>query len=120
MPKKSVRQALNEALKLEMRRDPNVIVMGEDVCGGAGATGEKDAWGGAFGVTKGILGKFIKGINDAMETTIAACGDVNRNVMAAPTPATSPLVDSIQKHAKEVSDALLPKTRAYHQIWVEG
>ena len=53
-----LRQALNEALKLEMRRDPNVIVMGEDVCGGAGASREKDAWGGAFGVTKGILGEF--------------------------------------------------------------
>src|ERR1700733_11566754 len=72
------------------------------------------------GVTKGNLGKFMKGINDAMATTLAACGDVNRNVMAAPTPATSPLVDEIQRHAKEVSDALLPKTRAYHQIWVEG
>ena len=62
----------------------------------------------------------MKGINDAMATTLAACGDVNRNVMAAPTPATSPLVDEIQRHAKTVSDALLPKTRAYHQIWVEG
>ncbi|HEX4121622.1 MAG TPA: NADPH-dependent assimilatory sulfite reductase hemoprotein subunit [Verrucomicrobiae bacterium] len=72
------------------------------------------------GVTKGNLGPFIKGINDAMGTTLAACGDVNRNVMAAPTPATSPLVDEIQRHAKTVSDALLPKTRAYHQIWVEG
>ena len=51
------------------------------------------------GVTKGNLGKFIKGINDAMATTLAACGDVNRNVMAAPTPATSPLVDEIQRHA---------------------
>jgi sulfite reductase (NADPH) hemoprotein beta-component len=51
---------------------------------------------------------------------LAACGDVNRNVMAAPTPATSPLVDEIQRHAQTVSDALLPKTRAYHQIWVEG
>lgn len=72
------------------------------------------------GVTKGGLGKLIKAINDAMGTTLAACGDVNRNVMAAPTPATSPLIDSIQQQAKEVSDALLPKTRAYHQIWVEG
>src|SRR4051812_1661249 len=72
------------------------------------------------GVTKGTLGPLMKTINDAMQTTLAACGDVNRNVMAAPTPATSPLVDLIQKHAKEVSDALLPKTRAYHQIWVEG
>src|SRR5579872_4004506 len=72
------------------------------------------------GVTKGGLGKFMRGINEAMATTLAACGDVNRNVMAAPTPATSPLVNEIQRHAKLVSDALLPRTRAYHQIWVEG
>lgn len=72
------------------------------------------------GVTKGSLGKFMKGLNDAMATTLAACGDVARNVMAAPTPASSPLVDEIQRHAATVSDALLPKTRAYHQIWVEG
>jgi len=72
------------------------------------------------GVTKGNLGKFMKGLNDAMATTLAACGDVNRNVMAAPTPATSPLVDEIQRQAATVSDALQPKTRAYHQIWVEG
>ena len=72
------------------------------------------------GITKGNLGKFMKGLNDAMATTLAACGDVARNVMAAPTPATSPLVDDIQHQAAIVSDALLPKTRAYHQIWVEG
>ena len=72
------------------------------------------------GITKGNLGKFMKGLNDSMATTLAACGDVNRNVTAAPTPATSPLVDEIQRHAAAVSDALLPKTRAYHQIWVEG
>jgi sulfite reductase (NADPH) hemoprotein beta-component len=72
------------------------------------------------GVIKGNLGKFMKGLNDAMATTLAACGDVARNVMAAPTPATSPLVDDIQRQAAIVSDALLPKTRAYHQIWVEG
>jgi sulfite reductase (NADPH) hemoprotein beta-component len=72
------------------------------------------------GVTKGNLGKFMKGLNDAMATTLAACGDVNRNVMAAPTPATSPLVDEIQRQAATVSEALLPKTRAYYQIWVEG
>ncbi|HUD45466.1 MAG TPA: NADPH-dependent assimilatory sulfite reductase hemoprotein subunit [Candidatus Baltobacteraceae bacterium] len=72
------------------------------------------------GITKGGLGGFMKGLNEAMATTLAACGDVNRNVMAAPTPAASPLVDEIQHHAKTVSDALLPRTRAYHQIWVEG
>ncbi len=72
------------------------------------------------GIVKSGLGKFMRGINDAMATTLAACGDVNRNVTAPPTPATSAVVDEIQKYAKQVSDALLPKTRAYHQIWVEN
>ncbi len=58
MSMKSFRQALNEALFDEMRRDPKVIVMGEDICGGAGTAGEDDAWGGPFGVTKGLFGEF--------------------------------------------------------------
>jgi sulfite reductase (NADPH) hemoprotein beta-component len=72
------------------------------------------------GVVKSGLGKLMKGINDALSTTLAACGDVNRNVMASPTPATGPLVEEVQRHARSISNALLPKTRAYHQIWVEG
>ena len=58
MSRKSFRQALNEGLRQEMRRDPRVVILGEDVTGGAGASGAQDAWGGAFGVTKGILGEF--------------------------------------------------------------
>ena len=58
MPQKSFRQALNEALHFEMARDPRVIMMGEDLTGGAGANGVQDAWGGPFGVTKGLLGAF--------------------------------------------------------------
>jgi sulfite reductase (NADPH) hemoprotein beta-component len=72
------------------------------------------------GVVKSNLGSLMKGINDALATTIAACGDVNRNVMAPATPATSALVDQVQADARRVSNALLPQTRAYHQIWVEG
>ncbi len=72
------------------------------------------------GIVKSGLGPMMKGINDALATTLAACGDVNRNVMAAPTPATSPVVEEVQADARTVSDALLPKTNAYHQIWVEG
>ncbi len=53
----SMRQALNEALDQEMTRDPTVIVMGEDIVGGAGADGEEDAWGGVLGVTKGLHAK---------------------------------------------------------------
>ncbi|MCB1445878.1 MAG: alpha-ketoacid dehydrogenase subunit beta [Rhizobiaceae bacterium] len=58
MPQKSYRQALNEALHHEMARDPRMIVLGEDIAGGSGASGQQDAWGGAFGVTKGLLGAF--------------------------------------------------------------
>lgn len=72
------------------------------------------------GIVKSGLGPMMKGINDALATTLAACGDVNRNVMASPTPATSPLVAQVQADALTVSNALLPKTKAYHQIWVEG
>lgn len=72
------------------------------------------------GVVKGRLGPLMKGINDALMTTLAACGDVNRNVMASSTPATSPLVNEVLEHARLLSNALLPKTKAYHQIWVEG
>ena len=58
MPTKTIREAINEALRLEMRRDPTVIIIGEDVAGGAGGTGERDAYGGVLGVTKGLFGEF--------------------------------------------------------------
>ena len=72
------------------------------------------------GVVKSGLGPLMKGINQALATTLAACGDVNRNVMAPPTPATHPMVEHVQADARRVSDALLPITPAYHQIWVDG
>ncbi|MCG8360555.1 MAG: alpha-ketoacid dehydrogenase subunit beta [Kiloniellales bacterium] len=58
MAKSSMREALNDAMRQEMRRDPNVIVIGEDVAGGAGGEGEADAFGGVLGVTKGLYGEF--------------------------------------------------------------
>jgi len=53
----TLRDAVNEALDQEMARDPNVIVMGEDIVGGTGSPGEADAWGGVLGVTKGLYAK---------------------------------------------------------------
>ncbi len=61
MPKKTIREALNDAMFAEMRRDPTIIVLGEDVSGGAGASGERDAYGGVFGVTKGLITEFGEG-----------------------------------------------------------
>ncbi len=57
-------QAINEALLQEMRRDPTVVVFGEDVVGGSGAPGEMEAWGGPMGVTKGIYPEFPDRILD--------------------------------------------------------
>lgn len=56
---KTFREALNEALHEEMERDPGVIVLGEDVAGGAGGTGDPvEAAGGIFGVTQGLCRAF--------------------------------------------------------------
>ena len=58
MSKKTYSQAITEALRQEMRRDPNVIVLGEDVAGGHGASGEAGGVGGVFGLTKGLYTEF--------------------------------------------------------------
>ena len=58
MSLKTYREAINEALLQEMKKDENVVVIGEDVAGGAGTNGEQDAWGGVLGVTKGLLKHF--------------------------------------------------------------
>ncbi len=83
MAKKTFRQALNEALRLEMQRDDSVIVMGEDITGGKGATGEQDAWGGAFGVTKGLLKEF--GADRVLDTPITESAFVGAAAGAAMT-----------------------------------
>lgn len=83
MAKKTFRQALNEALRLEMRRDDSVIVIGEDITGGKGAGGEEDAWGGAFGVTKGLLKEF--GADRVLDTPITESAFVGAAAGAAMT-----------------------------------
>ncbi len=72
------------------------------------------------GVVKDQLGPLMKGINDALVDTLAACGDVNRNVMASPTPSDSLAREQVYEDARLVSEALLPKTSAYHAIWIDG
>lgn len=72
------------------------------------------------GVVKSGLGPLMKAINEAMMDTLAACGDVNRNVMSPPAPASSELHEQLLADATRTSEALMPKTAAYHAIWVEG
>jgi sulfite reductase (NADPH) hemoprotein beta-component len=72
------------------------------------------------GIVKANLRQTMKSLNDSLISTIAACGDVERNVMAPPTPSTSPLVDQVLAEARKLSDQLAPKTPAYHSIWLEG
>jgi pyruvate/2-oxoglutarate/acetoin dehydrogenase E1 component len=78
-------QAINEALRIEMRRDPRVILLGEDVAGGATVTGfeEDDAWGGVLGVTKGLVNEF--GRDRILDTPITEAGFVGAAVGAATT-----------------------------------
>ncbi len=83
MPKKTYRQAINEALALEMRRDPRVVVFGEDNVGGSGAKGEKDAWGGVLGVTKGLYPEF--GPERVFDTPISESAFIGAAAGAAAT-----------------------------------
>ncbi|ASB48153.1 assimilatory sulfite reductase (NADPH) hemoprotein subunit [Alkalitalea saponilacus] len=71
------------------------------------------------GILKRNLKKTMQGINSTLVDTIAACGDVNRNVMGTSNEALSPLVPEVAAFAKKISDHLLPKTTAYHEIWLD-
>ena len=78
-------QAINEAIRLEMRRDPRVVLMGEDVAGGANIDHLQDdeAWGGVLGVTKGLVQEF--GRNRVLDTPITEAGFIGAAVGAAST-----------------------------------
>jgi sulfite reductase (NADPH) hemoprotein beta-component len=72
------------------------------------------------GVIKKDLKATMQGMNAALIDSIAACGDVNRNVMASANPVESRLHEEVHQWALKVSEHLLPKTRAYHEIWLNG
>ena len=71
------------------------------------------------GVLKANLRSTIRVINDAAMTTLAACGDVNRNTMANPDPA-SPAHDQVQPVVEAVDKRLKPQTSAYAELWLDG
>ncbi|WP_366207853.1 assimilatory sulfite reductase (NADPH) hemoprotein subunit [Bacillus amyloliquefaciens] len=71
------------------------------------------------GILKWNMKKTIQKINAALLDTIAACGDVNRNVMCASNPHQSEIHAEVYEWSKKLSDDLLPRTRAYHEIWLD-
>jgi sulfite reductase (NADPH) hemoprotein beta-component len=71
------------------------------------------------GVLKRNLKTTIQEINHSLLDTIAACGDVNRNVMCHPNPSESALHQQLYDTANSISQHLTPKTSAYHEIWLD-
>lgn len=72
------------------------------------------------GIVLSGLRSLVKAINDALLSTLAACGDVNRNVLASPVPAHSAARGQVYADARRVAMALAPRTKAYHAIWIDG
>ncbi|TNJ64837.1 assimilatory sulfite reductase (NADPH) hemoprotein subunit [Paenibacillus hemerocallicola] len=72
------------------------------------------------GVIKWNLKQTIKEVNDELLSTLAACGDVNRNVMCNPNPYQSDIHGEVYEWAGRISAHLDPRTRAYHEIWLDG
>lgn len=71
------------------------------------------------GVIKGSLRETVRGINNALITTLGACGDIVRNVMACPTPGADPRRQAMEEYALTLTQAFFPRTNAYHQIWID-
>ncbi|MEB8103092.1 NADPH-dependent assimilatory sulfite reductase hemoprotein subunit [Staphylococcus xylosus] len=72
------------------------------------------------GVLKHNLKQTMKDINQSLLDTLAACGDVNRNVMCNPNPYQSDVHSEVNQIASDISRHLSPKTQAYHEIWLDG
>ena len=71
------------------------------------------------GVLKWNLKRTIREVNEALLTTLAACGDVNRNVMCNPNPHQSEVHGEVYEWAKRLSEHLMPRTKAYYEIWLD-
>jgi len=70
------------------------------------------------GIIKSDLKKCIRRINDVGQSTLSACGDVNRNVMACPAPYHDGIRPQIQKLAYDLAMHLAPQSKAYHELWL--
>ena len=73
-----------------------------------------------YGILKKNLKQTMKEINDTLLDTLAACGDVNRNVMSPANPFESQLHQQALDVAQKIHDHLTPRTSAYAEIWLDG
>ncbi|MED4715773.1 assimilatory sulfite reductase (NADPH) hemoprotein subunit [Bacillus badius] len=71
------------------------------------------------GILKWNMKKSIQEINAVLMDTLAACGDVNRNVMCNPNPYQSEVHAEVYEWSRQLSEYLSPRTRAYHEIWLD-
>lgn len=71
------------------------------------------------GLLKSKIRPTIKAFSEAKLDSIATCGDINRNVTCAAHPQQSPLHASVFAYADKISELLMPKTKAYYEIWLD-
>jgi len=72
------------------------------------------------GVVLSGLRPLVAKINESLLSTLAACGDVNRNITASPTPAHTRARELVYQDSVLLAEALAPQTGAYHSIWIDG
>jgi sulfite reductase (ferredoxin) len=71
-------------------------------------------------VLKGDIKKSIRAINEALLTTLGGCGDVERNIMCCPEPVADRFHEEVDRAIGSMVAELTPRTRAYHEIWLDG
>jgi len=101
---------------------PNQWLQMDDICGAFGNNTMKLTTRQTFqfhGIIKTNLRNSMRAINKALMTTIAACCDVNRNVMCSSLPQQSGYHKQVWECSQLISDHLLPSTTAYHEIWLQ-
>ncbi|MCC7147375.1 MAG: NADPH-dependent assimilatory sulfite reductase hemoprotein subunit [Phycisphaeraceae bacterium] len=72
------------------------------------------------GVVKSNLKSVMAGLNKALISTLSACGDVSRNVMASPAPLADEAHQALLAFARQIATELSPQTKAYYEIWLNG
>lgn len=71
------------------------------------------------GILKSDIKPTIKAFSEAKLDSIATCGDINRNVLCSSHPKQSPIHAQVFSYADKISNLLMPKTKAYYEIWLD-